>query len=121
MCCPCRPKLVKTAGEIISQSRFGDCEVRQSESKFKDMVGVARRHSMIRGKDQAEFKRQTRSNLEKEKAKAAETEGEDLEHRATFAKTFKVGEVVAVAVQTDTQLDFSKTRTSILPWSRRSL
>ena len=64
---------------------------------------------MIRVKDQAEFKRQTRSNLETEKAKAAETEVEDLEHIETFAKTFAVGEVVAVAVQADEQLDFSNT------------
>ena len=83
--------------------------MRQPESKFKDMVGVARRHSMIREKDQAEFKRQTRSNDGKEKAKAAETEGEDLEHIETFAGTFKIGEVVAVAVQADEQLDFSNT------------
>jgi len=44
-----------------------------------------------------------------EKAKAAETEGEDLKHIATFAKTFEVAEVVAVAIQPDEQLDFSNT------------
>lgn len=71
------------------------------------MVGYAKRHAMIRKKAEAEFKRQTRSTQEKEKAKAAETEGGDLEHLATFAKTFIVGEVVAVAVQADEQLDFS--------------
>ena len=83
--------------------------MRQPESKFKGMVGVALRHSMIRVKDQAESERQTRSNVEKHKAKAAETEGEDLEHIATFAGTFEIGEVVAVAVQADEQLDFSNT------------
>ena len=83
--------------------------MRQPESKFKDMVGGAGRHLMIRVKDQAKFKMQTRSNLEKEKGKAAETEGEDLEHIETFAKTFAVDEVVAVAVQADEQLDFSNT------------
>ena len=41
--------------------------------------------------------------------KAAETEGEDLEHIATFASTFQIGQVVAVAVQADEQLDRSNT------------
>ena len=105
LCVRCRPTLVENS----SQSKLGSCEVRQPESKFKDMVGWANRHLMIRVKDQAKFKRQTRSNLEKEKEKAAETEGEDLEHIETFAGTFKIGEVVAVAVQADEQLDFSNT------------
>jgi hypothetical protein len=64
---------------------------------------------MVRKRAQAEFKRQTRSHEKMQRAKAAETEGEDLEHIATFASTFQIGEVVAVAVQADEQLDRSNT------------
>ena len=49
------------------------------------------------GRDHAADQEQPREG----ETKAAETEGEDLEHIETFAKTFAIGEVVAVAVQAD--------------------
>ena len=106
MCGPCRPSPCEEGG---SKSTFGDCKVRQRDSNFKEMVGCAARCRMVRRKHQAEFNRKTRSDQKKQKEKAVETEGEDLKHLATFAKTFKVGEVVAVAVHVDEQLDFSNT------------